>query len=260
MVYNIDSFSDFFALDAALFPQLTGTDAVAFDCAMTRVMSLFLDDGHSAVTSYSWRSGLGSGQGAAFLAMNANFGYSGQEKTEVKNVLTSARKAAYPEGVPGYEEIGDTAFITFDSFTTKRSFEEYYEPENPDDPQDTVELLMYANRQVRREGSPVKNIVMDLSLNDGGSVSSAIAAACWFTGEARFALRNTMTGAQTISCYRTDLNVNGAALSDPMTRPKNMIPAIPWPASSTCTASFPRSPSPAATWCPLSLSSPAKSR
>ena len=213
--HDIDSFSDFFALDAGLLPQLTGTDALAFDYAMTRVMSLFLDDGHSAVTSYSWRSGIGTGMGAAFLAMGANYGYSGQGKTEIQTAMTAARKAAYPEGVPGYEEIGDTAFITFDSFTTARSFEEYYELEDPDNPQDTIELLMYANRQIRREGSPVKNIVMDLSMNGGGTVSAAIAAVCWYTGEARFALRNTMTGAQTISCYRTDLNVNGAALSNP---------------------------------------------
>ena len=213
--HDIDSFADFFALDAGLLPQLTGTDALAFDYAMTRVMSLFLDDGHSAVTNFSWRSGVGTSQAAAFMAMAANFGYSGQEKTEAKSALTAARKAAYPDGVPGYAEIGDTAFITFDSFTTGRSYEEYYELENPDDPQDTVELLMYANRQVRREGSPVKNIVMDLSLNGGGSASAAVAAVCWFTGEARFALRNTTTGAQTISCYRTDLNVNGAALSNP---------------------------------------------
>lgn len=171
--HDIDSFADFFSLDAGLFPQLSGTDAMAFDYAMTRVMSLFLDDGHSAVTSYSWRSGLGSGQGAAFLAMSANFGYSGQGKTEIQSAMRAARNAAYPEGVPGYEEIGATAFITFDSFTVGRSFEEYYELENPDDPQDTIELLMYANRRVRREGSPVKNIVMDLSMNGGGSASAA---------------------------------------------------------------------------------------
>ena len=213
--HDIDSFADFFALDARLLPQLTRTDALAFDYAMTRLMAQFVDDGHSAVTTFSWRSGIGTSQAAALMAMAANFGYSGQEKTAVKNALTFARKAANPDGVPGYEEIGDTAFISFDSFTTGRSWEEYYALEDPDNPQDTVELLMYANRQVRREGSPVKNIVIDLSMNGGGTVSAAVAAACWFAGEARFALRNTMTGAQTISCYRTDLNVNGAALSNP---------------------------------------------
>ena len=57
--------------------------------------------------------------------------------------------------------------------------------------------------------------MIDLSSNGGGNSDAAIAVACWFTGEARFSLLDTMTGAETIACYRTDLNLNGVALSDP---------------------------------------------
>ena len=105
--------------------------------------------------------------------------------------------------------------MTFDAFTVKRKPEEYYELEYFDDPQDTIELMIYANRMVRREGSPVKNIVIDLSLNGGGESDAAIVVASWFTGEARFSLLDTMTGGETITCYRTDLNLNGVALSNP---------------------------------------------
>lgn len=31
---------------------------------------------------------------------------------------SNERAKFYPDGVPGYEEIGDTAYITFDSFAT----------------------------------------------------------------------------------------------------------------------------------------------
>ena len=211
--HRIDSFSDFLALDAGLFAQLSGTDSVAFDAALTEILSRFFDDGHSAVVRHSWRSG--QPKGLELVGMVANLGYSTQTRSHAEGKLVDARMAAFPDGVPGYEEIGDTAFVTFDAFTFKRQPEEYYKLENPDDPQDTIELIIYANRMVRREGSPVKNIVIDLSLNGGGAADAAIAVGSWFTGEARISLLDTMTGAETITSYHTDLNLNGITLSNP---------------------------------------------
>ena len=211
--HRIDSFRDFLALDAGAFAQLSGTDSIAFDAAMTRILAGFFDDGHSAIVRTSWRSGIPYGLENPIMLANA--GYSTLTKATIGNKLHDARLAAYPDGVPGYEEIGDTAFVTFDAFTVKRKPEEYYELENLDDPQDTIELMIYANRMVRREGSPVRNIVLDLSANGGGDSDAAMAVASWFAGEARFSLLDTMTGAETIAAYRTDLNLNGVALSNP---------------------------------------------
>ena len=211
--HRIDNFSDFLALSTGSFTKLSGTDSIAFDTTLTDVLLRFFDDGHSAITRYSWRSG--QSESLSYLSMFANMGYSTMTKSSTRMKLADIRSTIYPDGIPGYEEIGDTAFITFDSFTVKRKPEEYYELENPDDPQDTIELMIYANRMVRREGSPVRNIVIDLSANHGGESDAAIAVACWFTGEARIALLDTMTGAETITCYRTDLNLNGIALSNP---------------------------------------------
>ena len=211
--HRIDSFSDFLALDAGVFAQLSGTDPIASDAALTEILMGFFDDGHSGLVRNSWRCGLP--KGIELLGMLANAGYSTKTKTLVTDRLSSARRAAYPNGVPGYEEIGDTAFVTFDKFTVNRKPEEYYEVEISDDPQDTIELIIYANRMVHREGSPVKNIVLDLSLNSGGESDAAIAVASWFTGETRLSLLDTMTGAETIAAYRTDLNLNGVALSNP---------------------------------------------
>ena len=121
------------------------------------------------------------------------------------SIMTDLSKAGLVEGIHGKGG----------GYRLSRKPEEYYETELPDDPQDTIELMIHANRMVRREGSPVKNIVIDLSSNGGGNSDAAIAVASWFTGEARFSLLDTMTGAETITCYRTDLNLNGIALSDP---------------------------------------------
>ena len=220
--HRIDNFSDFLSLDAGAFAKLTSTDSIAFDAALTEILLRFFDDGHSAIVRNSWRSGLE--KGIEYISMFANMGYSTMTRSSAEMKLDIIRRTVYPDGVPGYEEIGDTAFVTFDSFTVNRKPEEYYELENPDDPQDTVELMIYANRMVRREGSPVKNIVIDLSLNGGGNSDAAIAVASWFVGETRFSLLDTMTGAETIACYRTDLNLNGIALSNPEGGPGTFDP------------------------------------
>ena len=213
--HRIENFEDFIAMDAAMLPQLSGTDPIVFDAALTELLLRYFDDSHSANVRNSWRSGLPKGSELIGQFMNIGYSYSTLNRSSALTKLNDLRREVYPDGVPGYEEIGDTAFVTFDSFTVNRSPEEYYELEDPDNPQDTIELIIYANRMVRREGSPVKNIVIDLSNNGGGDSDAAIVVASWFTGEARFALLDTMTGAQTITSYRTDLNLNGVALSDP---------------------------------------------
>jgi len=210
--HRIDSMDEFL-IGASKLPQISGSDSVAFDSAMTEILSRYFDDSHSGIVRYSWRSG--QEEGIELIGTMASMGYSQKNMFQIANKLAEARNAVYPDEVPGYEEIGDTAFVTFDTFTADRKPEEYYELEDPDNPQDTVELIMYANRQVRREGSPIKNIVMDLSKNGGGNSDAAIVAASWFTGAARISLLDTMTGAETIESLRTDLNVNGVTLSNP---------------------------------------------
>ena len=211
--HHIDNFMDYLMVDAGLFADMTSTKPVDFDSALAGLLLQDIDDGHSSVNRLSWRCG--NKAPLMMLSMMSQMGYSLKEQGKIKGIMEQARTAAYPDGVPGYEEIGDTAFITFDSFTFAREPEEYYELEDPDNPQDTAELILYAHRQVTRPDSPVKNIVLDLSLNGGGNSDAAIVAASWFTGEARIALRDPNTGAETIASYRTDLNLNGVTLSNP---------------------------------------------
>ena len=211
--HHIDRFMDYVMVDAGLFPNMTSTKPIDFDSALAGLLLQDIDDGHSGVNQFSWRCG--QDNALMMLSMMAQMGYSLTYRSRAKTSFEKARNAVYPDGVPGYEEIGDTAFITFDSFDFKRNPEEYYELEDPDNPQDTAELILYAHRRVTRPDSPVKNIVLDLSLNGGGNSDAAIVAATWFTGEARIALRDPNTGAETVTSYRTDLNLNGAALSNP---------------------------------------------
>ena len=209
--HHIDNFMDYLMVDSGLFANMTSIKSIDFDGALAELLLQDIDDGHSSVNQFSWRCG--QDNSLMMLSMMAQMGYSLTDRSKVTKAFGESRKAAYPDGVPGYEEIEDTAFVTFDSFTFERNPEEYYELEDPDNPKDTAELILYAHRRITRPDSPIKNIVLDLSLNGGGNSDAAIVAASWFTGEAKIALRDPNTGAETIAAYRTDLN--GVTLSNP---------------------------------------------
>ena len=206
--HRIGNFEDTVLYNADLMPIMGDTDPRAFDTALTALLMTYLDDGHSAFVKSSWRSG--ETDAVAAMSLLTSFGRSSRTKIHTKNKFTEARKAFYPDGVPGYEEIGDTAFITFDSFTMKyKDADEYYRLESIDSAGDTFQLISYANQQIRREGSPVKNIVLDLSLNGGGTADAAVFVISWFCKEAVLALRDTLTGSETITSYFADVNLDG---------------------------------------------------
>ncbi|MDO4403559.1 MAG: S41 family peptidase [Atopobiaceae bacterium] len=113
----------------------------------------------------------------------------------------------YPDGIPGYEEIGNTAYITFDIFSMSTTdLDDYYQAEDlasfGDD--DTFALLMKAHKQIHRENSPIENVVVDLSCNAGGDADCAIFLIAWFLGEAAIGTKDCMTGAMCTSTYRCD--------------------------------------------------------
>ena len=108
---------------------------------------------------------------------------------------------------PGYVENGDTAYIIFDGFACDTQ-KDYYSCELTNDPSDTVTLLLYANRQIRRENSPIKNIVVDLSANGGGVADAAAALIAWFTNNGSIALERTLTGSHSVISYLFDANLN----------------------------------------------------
>lgn len=206
--HHIGSFRDMALYNTDLVSIVANTDPKAFDSALATLLMTYLDDGHSGFFSSSWRSG--EMDTASKLSLLTSFGRSSRAKIHMKTRFTDARKAFYPDGVPGYEEVGDTAFITFDSFSMKHDdVKEYYLLESLDPTQDTFQLIAYANQQIRRENSPVKNIVIDLSLNGGGNAGAAAFVISWFSGEAVLALRDTLTGSETIAGYYADVNLDG---------------------------------------------------
>ena len=65
---------------------------------------------------------------------------------------------------------------------------------------------MKAHDQITRENSPIKNVVIDLSVNIGGAADLAVYIISWFLGEYDMSIKNTMSGAVSTTSYRCDAN------------------------------------------------------
>lgn len=115
-----------------------------------------------------------------------------------------------PDACKSYFEVGDTAYISFDNFTMlpgENGVEGYYTHDGKL-PEDTFGIIVDAHRQITRENSPIKNVVLDLSCNSGGATPAAVYTLCWFLGESRVSVNNTFTGAQSTMFYKADINMD----------------------------------------------------
>ena len=103
--------------------------------------------------------------------------------------------------------MGNTAYITFDRYTA-HSAGAYYVDDIDDIPMDTIGLIALSHRMIYRKDSPIENVVIDMSMNEGGDVNAALFVLGWVLGDANLTLKNTFTGAQTNAYYRADVNLD----------------------------------------------------
>ena len=127
---------------------------------------------------------------------------------ERQTELMTARAQFNPDGVPGYQEIGDTAFITFDNFIIDMT-KDYYTTAPTAEDTDTIGIIAYSVQQILRKDSPIKNVVLDLSCNTGGAVPTAIYTLGAFLGKASVSLEDPNTGALITHDYKVDTNFDG---------------------------------------------------
>lgn len=194
--HKITSFDQLFK-EVGFQEALKGTNAVDADKAVYRLITEYLDDVHSNWYDFS------------YLVGEIDYSALGTSRARVSDAQTrykGARAKAYPDGVPGYEEVGNTAYITFDEFTAYPYAKSYYETENTLELRDTIGLIMYAHEQITRENSPIENVVLDLSCNGGGDANAAEFIIAWFLGVGSVGMEDAMTGAMCVSSYRADVN------------------------------------------------------
>ena len=215
--HGITDFGSLVVKNPDLDSKLSGIDPAGFDSGVSRLTGTYLDDGHSGFISSSWRAGKDD-YSAAFSRAN-DLGVSTMSLIELSTKFRKARRDVFPYGVPAYQEIGDTAFVTIDSFAAYSEPAKYYQDDTTDysrflldwagkQAPDTIKLCIYAHKMISREESPIKNVVIDLSNNGGGDANAAIFVISWLLGRADIALRDTFTGAETIMSFRADVSLD----------------------------------------------------
>ena len=208
--HYIDGFYKFI-LDTGLIDKLASADPDEFDRGVAELALRFLDDQHSGFLAYSYRSEARDQDPEEVQAeLDALTGVSRSDTDKTRDLFEQNRAKYYPglsEEPFTYEEVGDTAIITFDSFFVSK--QDYYKDADLKNPQDTIELIAAAHKQITRKGSPVKNVVLDLSHNGGGNADAAAFVIAWYGGAGRLGLRDTITGAQSVVSYVADVNLDG---------------------------------------------------
>ena len=207
--HNIDSFDEYFqemAYDGqSLKDMLRSEDPLKMDQALQVLTYKGFADMHSGFMAPSAFTGLEN----LSKVRAAGYAQSIYDYVAMDSGFRKAREKALgleQEEVNNYQEVGDTAFITFDHFLAQK--QDYYKEAPTDETQDTVGLLIYAHSQITREDSPIKNVVLDISCNGGGEEDAVAFVCAWFLGDASIYLQNPMTGASAVNVYRCDVNLD----------------------------------------------------
>ena len=185
------------------YKRLTDPDPAVADAALADFINFYMDDLHSAFIENSYMTGF-----ETELVLNG-YGFSRKADSANDARYSAAEQQMIPGGRDAYQEVGDTAFVSFNRFVMNDL--DYYGLNLNDQSciQDTVSLILYANRQITRENSPIKNVVLDLSLNGGGDADAAVYVIGWFLGEAVITSMDTFTDAQSTASYLVDTNLDG---------------------------------------------------
>lgn len=145
-VHGIDSF-DNLCRQTGYDEILMGTDVEKSDEALFTIILKHLDDLHSEFNSSS-----------PFSKKNLNkelyekigIGHSFRAMLSQYKIYSDARKKFYPDDVPAYEEIGNTAYITFDSFKGVPEGVDHYKTPPNETATDTIGIITYAYSQIMR--------------------------------------------------------------------------------------------------------------
>ena len=196
--HDVDSFLKYFT-ETGLLSGLVSRSTEVADQAIWNLAQMWLDDSHSTFYNVSYLSDNSPEE--------TGIGFSKAGRHTLRERLAAVR-AQFPDAAPGYCEVGDTAFLTLDNFSYMFGVNHYALAETDELPIDTFGQVIRAHRQITRENSPIKNVVLDLSQNTGGATPAAIYVISWMLGDAQLSVKDTFSGAETTAAYRADVNLD----------------------------------------------------
>ena len=197
---GIDDFDSFIS-EIGLKDRMRSEDSKESAKAVAEFLELYIDDLHSFYLKNSYLTG-------SDFNWERRLGESYHRYVSSYYRFKDEREKKYPDGVPGYEEIGNTAYITFDTEESLADGADYYNDPPKADTKDTVGILLYAFDQIKRENSPIENVVFDMSLNGGGDQTTSCFMLSMILGGSSMVVKDTLSGAYVVESFKADANLD----------------------------------------------------
>ena len=198
---------DNFIKDKDYKDKLLSLNISEYDDAMSKLLLVGVDDGH---TTIQYPSIYGDPTFA-----NTNYYYmrhEGQRRggiTTARNTyLTNRSTAGVSEGL---EIVNETAFITFDGFSTNTQIKAYgeYKVTNPSDYVSNSMDLFASSFNKIEENTNIKNVIIDLTCNGGGNVASLAYLISYLTSDPIVVFNLKLNDSTSEFHYEVDLNQDG---------------------------------------------------
>ena len=198
---------------AAIKADLLSPDLATYIAAMQKLFLVYLSDGHTVATDIS--SIVGNKAVTSDKALSAKLTFESvkdmlDSKSTIEQILhmaiTPQRKFAW--GDENYREYDKTAIIRLDTFMPdEAAWAKYYKGEG-EFPQDCVGIVVSGLRKAR-ENANIKNVILDLSCNGGGSSDVLMIILGLTTGQNQLYGKNILTGQSIRITYEADNNFDG---------------------------------------------------
>ena len=189
---------------------LLSTDGTSFLFSLYNMIYGMFGDGHCSMGSRS--SYINETQENEVKSTFKNYNIGIREINENSQKAAAARKTEFeehPEYNKPYYVDGDTAYVTFDSFSTWSTIPDYYTKAPMGSETDTFGVISYANKMIKSD-SNIKNVVVDVSCNGGGEEIALIFALGWMLGDdAKVSVQNPLTHCNSTTYYHADVNLDG---------------------------------------------------
>ena len=233
-LHGIGDFPDFdtYFASVGIKDSLKSTNPLTFATVLKDVCEFYFGDGHSNYLKNSYMLGKNtpvplthtSAHRKAYEAATKKYISARNEvykNNDWSDTKGTRRKAAGYEVTPD----GKTAIVRFDEFCyqaldssdlklkREQLLAENHKAMNTyagydEDVYDTPAFISAVNELIQSD-SNIKNIVLDLSRNGGGSVHAAAFVISWMLGECTFNMTNPNTDAKYFMTYQADVNFDG---------------------------------------------------
>jgi len=194
---------------------MTGLTGIYFDghTAMMVISDALGDDmeGNPELLAEYQKAAMAN-QAVAMMLMGAIAPVQGMAADQ--QAVSVLRPKAYGQGVT-YVKKGDTAVCVFDSFNSRneKAWKDYYAGNGPMPTVDNTkndDMVIFLDALNKAAADPeVKNLIIDISKNGGGSADIVMAMTSLIMGKSYISQDNSLTGQRSIVEYEVDRNFNG---------------------------------------------------